>query len=109
MPKDENIVHIIEHISNVQERLPWIELYHLSIVPLWIVSDPFEYDRKTRELEGRLRRSSRGSTCRFVVSWGGFFFSEAPFLNKFVHFLKRYRLPIELGRFQRRFRDPCSL
>jgi hypothetical protein len=106
IPDNLDMVHLIEHIANAQERLPWIETYNLRFIPCWIVTGHSEYVQRRQELHARIKKSSTGTTCRFRVSWWNSVllglhevYRNSPpeeALRSFIRFTKHHRLPIEL-------------
>jgi hypothetical protein len=110
MPNYMNMVHLIEHIAYVKDRLSWIEMYHMRFIPCWGIVGHTEYVQRRRELHARLRRSCNGTTSQVKVSWLNSVLLgrhemyrnslEEETLRTFMNFLKQHRLPIELKRSQ---------
>jgi hypothetical protein len=101
-----NTVHLIEHIADILERVPWIEYYHLQFIPGWGIVGCLQYVQRKRELHAKIQRSCTGRTGRIKVSWSNRLllgtqelFGNSPeqeMLRQFIKFLQQYRLPIEL-------------
>jgi hypothetical protein len=106
IPDNLDMVYLIEHIANAQERLPWIETYNLRFIPCWIVTGHSEYVQRRQELHARIKKSSTGKKCRFRVSWWNSallglheVYRNTPpeeALRSFIRFTKVHRLPVEL-------------
>jgi hypothetical protein len=106
IPDNLDMVNLIEHIADAQERLPNVEKYDLRFIPCWIITGHYEYVRRRQELHARIRKSSTGTTCQFMVSWWNSgllglheMYRNSPqeeSLRQFISFVKHHRLPLEL-------------
>jgi hypothetical protein len=101
-----NTVHLIEHIADILERVPWIEFYHLQFMPGWGIVGYLQYFQRKHELHAKIRQSCTGSICQIKVSWSNRLLlgtqemhrnsPEQKMLRQFMNFVQQYRLPIEL-------------
>jgi hypothetical protein len=106
IPDNLDMVNLIEHIADAQDRLPQVEKYDLRFIPCWIITGTYEYVRRKQELHARIRKSSTGTNCRFMVSWWNSgllglheMYRNSPqeeSLRQFISFVKHHRLPLEL-------------
>jgi hypothetical protein len=105
LSRDLHMAQVITHITDVQARLLWVELYHLRFLPCWDITGCEEYIRNKKTLHAKLRESSKLSTGTVLVSWWNHLLlgkhehylnsPEEETLRKFVLFLKQYRLPVQ--------------
>jgi hypothetical protein len=102
---DLHMAQVIHHISDVQAKLPWLNLYHLRFHPCGNITGHEEYHQNSTALKAKLRRNSKGVTGYVLVSWSNDLLFGGPehyrnsqqdnMIQGFISFVKQYCLPVQ--------------
>jgi hypothetical protein len=106
MPSHLQIVTILNHIIQVQERLLGIENYQLRLTRCWRIEQHQDYIQNKGRLHKLIRMKAKKTKTRFRVSWSNRLllgeseeYRNSPSeeaLRHLISFIKYHRLPIEM-------------